>query len=1464
MAGMLNGTRSSRLTRFSIGLLIFILLVVTTTLLLRPLQIKLDAQIREVRDWFIGQAETFLGMRIEYTSMGPSIFGSLDIRDLRFYRTDPEASVGTGDSPPAALLQIHRLRLSYSFLRLIRGEVVDSFEGIRLDKPRLTLYPGDLDWIGRVLPVTESPGIEDLRQYLRQLPRAFTVRIRDGSSLIVTGEDQFRIGNLALESSILAGRISIRGKAGAGLTLNSLPEPFRSLTMTGWIGGSFSDDLEDGTLNIRIPTLAGDAFALRTLAFTLDLGQENLELRKIQDAVPWDLAVVYAYDSGLLSGEFRAEGFSLRQMLVSSGRNSTWLRLFGLAVSGDLSFALGKAGDLRYNVDLSGDFSPIRVVERIGYTLSLHGDRETLNCRRFLLYFPQGTISYTGELGLDPLAPNGTITVSDFSLTGDGVVNADFFLNTTGRNISLFTENLSLGPVFLSALDIEILLEETGFTFLLTALRFTGMESYEDVRLSHLTIDGSYDEEPRHLQVSLVLDVFEAMDLLDMVQPFIEIPEFSLPLNKVIEDISITTELFVTTDFKQILYNAPRSVITYEGSREIFALVSVSGTDRNLEINEYRIVWADSEVDGGGYTDFSDPNDVSFSFRTTYQGLAYHLEGVVQDYRSISVYGSYDLSANFGVTEGGGYSGYIEALSIPVPSTGQLIFLTLRSSLRYNSPDSWFLNIEQMELVNLVTPTSPMTTLRIAGRVDQDGMLFQELFFDDGRGILSGSGTAVRDRESSRIDGQIILTNMDGTERYNITGTYDGDQVDVSLSGTGMQVSRVLRDVHNAVATADARLIWNSWDSYSLRLNYGSFFAQFGERELRVTATGSLDEEECTIEAQVSYDNFQVELPLFRVNRREAHAKTMASIRGSALGRDIDLSFSGDASFQPIDSWFDIDRILKEFRGRIQVDRIQFASLESDDPFQVEFSRTGSSISLEGGPNNMIRLSLADDGAFYTGLSYPSPIRGSITGSITQRIIDAESSNLYIDLESLWRIVPAQDIVNCTGGFVTGSVTIRGPLGDPEFFGAVQGISVRLMVPRYLTEEIGPTPIDVILDGNEMRFGPVRTPVGNGFGEVSGWFRFDRWVPNTFTLDIRVAEDDSIPFGLDIMGVLAKGIVSGHLNLSMEDTILRINGNLTGQNTEITLDTQEISTGVYRYPPADNVSVITNISITTGTKVEFLWPTADFPLLRAYAEVGSRIRIISDTVTDRFTVTGDVNLRNGEIFYFQRSFYVRQGVLSFNENEIQFDPRLTVRAEIRDHTEDGPVTISMFVDNAPLKSFTARLESNPPLSQFEILSLLGQNVTSTTAESGSDSIVFLNSAADIFAQIGVIRRIERRIRDFIGLDMFSVRTQVLQNALMQFTGWRNPVDRIGRVGNYFDNTTVFLGKYFGSNMFAQFMLSTHYNENKIDWWGIEFEGDLGIEMHSPLFDIRWNIVPLHFENMFVDDITFTILWRKSF
>jgi hypothetical protein len=248
-----------------------------------------------------------------------------------------------------------------------------------------------------------------------------------------------------------------------------------------------------------------------------------------------------------------------------------------------------------------------------------------------------------------------------------------------------------------------------------------------------------------------------------------------------------------------------------------------------------------------------------------------------------------------------------------------------------------------------------------------------------------------------------------------------------------------------------------------------------------------------------------------------------------------------------------------------------------------------------------------------------------------------------------------------------------------------------------------------------------------------------------------------------------------------------------------------------------------------------------------------------------FSFTGDISLRGGVIIYFETSYYIRSGMLNFREDQDQFDPRITVRAEVRDRSSSGPVTISMVVDNAPLRSFTPRFESSPALSQMEIMSLMGQSLVGYTGEDGSVSTPFLASSADLLAQSQVMRRIQGALRDFLRLDMFSVRTQFFQRAAFGIFGIEEqPVDRIGWVGNYFDNTSVFVGKYIGSDMFAQLMLSLRYDEKKRTFGGYTLEPDFGLELQSPLGNIQWKLVPSHPENWYINDCSFTISWNFTF
>ena len=222
----------------------------------------------------------------------------------------------------------------------------------------------------------------------------------------------------------------------------------------------------------------------------------------------------------------------------------------------------------------------------------------------------------------------------------------------------------------------------------------------------------------------------------------------------------------------------------------------------------------------------------------------------------------------------------------------------------------------------------------------------------------------------------------------------------------------------------------------------------------------------------------------------------------------------------------------------------------------------------------------------------------------------------------------------------------------------------------------------------------------------------------------------------------------------------------------------------------------------------------------------------------------------------------------FRENELNFDPTITARAEVRDRNENGPVTLSMIVDNAPLTSFTARFESSPPLSQVEIFTLLGQNIAG--AEGIDPMRAFLVTTSDLLAQFTVVREVERYIRNFTRLDMFSIRTQALQNFLFTQTGLMQPhVDINGRLGNYLDNPTIFGGKYVGQNMFVQGMLSMRHDANRAEWGGLVLQPDIGFDFQGPVINdynlrIRWDFVPTSPENWFVNDNSITLTLSRLF
>jgi len=482
-------------------------------------------------------------------------------------------------------------------------------------------------------------------------------------------------------------------------------------------------------------------------------------------------------------------------------------------------------------------------------------------------------------------------------------------------------------------------------------------------------------------------------------------------------------------------------------------------------------------------------------------------------------------------------------------------------------------------------------------------------------------------------------------------------------------------------------------------------------------------------------------------------------------------------------------------------------------------------------------------------------------------------------MESLWRLVVfGVEDFNIAGGYITGQMEFKGPIGNPEFYGTGRATSMRFQVPNYLGGDIRIVPFEIIADGYDMTFGPVIASVGAGTGTAEGFFRFENWIPVIISLDINIPRPTPIPYDFNILGFLANGNASGNLGMTIDlfNYMLELTGNIYINESELGLNMEEIIS--YTETTGNDImNTIIDFTITTGPMVEFAWP-ASGPIIRANPEIGTVIYVFSDSQNRQYSLNSDIRIRSGELFYFERSFYIRQGNIVFRENENQFDPRISARAEIRDRSDAGTVTISMIVENQPLLNFEPRFEASPNLSQLEIYSILGQNfnvsqsdnmdgVTRSLLTSTTELLTQIIASSDILSQFVFFRQFERSVRDYFNLDMFSIRTRLLHNAVISgVTGFAlDPVDRNYGVGNYFDNTTVFIGKYLGKDMIVQGMLTTSHEENNGTFGSIVLEPDIGIELQTPFnVNIRWDFFPYHPKNWWVSGNSITLSWSKSY
>ena len=1487
-------------------------MIVLSAIVMQPLQAVIGDVMIKIRTDFIKTLEDYTGLEIYYSSIRPAFFGSINVRELKFVNNN------------TVLFSISKIQIDFSLYQLLFEKKIE-IHTVTIDKPELNLDTQRdkqaLEYLSSLF--NNNNNIDILEIFF---PQGVEYQIRRGSLKFNNNEITAAAQDINFNLNKNAGELFFNGNFFAEIKYSSFFNTIMILNTSAGISGAGSSDLNEGQVEISvsyITCLLQDEVNKEATFFNSPLNSGRP--REMFTIIPFEAAVsykdsvfnisnlmenysveyVFNYDinSGLFYTNAFFNDFMLTEKIVFSDQWMDSDYFLDMRINGTSAFSYkNDTNAFEYFIDLnglnmrknlsggaslvdafvieaSGDNKYIKINEASFSSSNIKGlDYTLISQQGFELPkggFFYGQAGFSGNISFEktvfnlPFSPQGTLLFNDFSLTGNKGMTSAMDISANSHEIIVLSEKTLIAGTELNDLYITLSPYENEIEIKVSC--YAGDEGA-------ILLDAFVSGNQSQVESSILMNSMTIYDILEFFKPFTDIIEVPDIYASLLQDSMIDADIFLSTDFNNIVYYVPSLLFSAAG---INGELSISGSGKQFNISESIINISDNEVIFSAGIDFANPSDLLFSVYASFLEYSWNLEGQIIDRTTLIAFDPNGINVYGNVTSTGALSGYIESNNFPVPVNGQILYLDFFTSLRYIASDFWNVDIDHFQ-----AGYSSDEYFRFSGIADQDGAIFRNIVYSDSVGILKGNADFSWDTDFSYADLIINITDaLEAGEHYYIYGVYDDKKINASASIAGMHVNRFLKQEQPMLLSAEITAAWDSINLFNAQANITSFYTYLSNTLLTAAVDINVSNDEILLsDLRIDYGVMTAQMPQLQINRASGIAKTSADIKAFAFERRLEGSLELDAVFNKIESWLYLGKAADTFNGSLLFTDVVFGESEYEK-IAFNFSRDDKTLLFSGGLNNMIRLEMDKLGNFFLGLTAPFPIHGTVTGVFDNGNIDAFCNSFFIDLQQLYSLVAFPGEFNVAGGYITGMMEFKGPFWNPELNGTGIGSSMRFQVPGYIKEDLRPVPFMIYAEGHDMTFGPVVTAAGSGAGIISGYFLFENWIPIDIGLDINVSSDNPIPYDFEVSGFLAKGYASGNINVNflMKEHI-EVTGNLYSNDAELGLNIENIQGFLENGSalPITNqnkfLHSIIDMTITTGPIVEFTWPSSS-PIIRVNPEMGTVIKVYSDSRAGQFMLDSNVNIRSGEIYYFDRSFYIRQGHIVFTESENKFDPLISARAEIRDRSDKGTVTISMVVENQPLLRFEPRFESSPNLTQLEIYSILGQNLNSYQGIESTDMATrfLLASTTDILTQIiasssalsqfTFFRQFERRVRDIFRLDMFSIRTRLLHNAVIYGVSNisdQSTVERSNIVGNYFDNTTVFIGKYIGRDMFIQGMLTMRYDSNNTSFGGLVFEPDIGIELQSPFLKIRWDFFPYHPENWWVSDNSITLTWSMSY
>lgn len=1438
-----------------------------------------DSRMTEVRDALLTSLQSRLGRTITYGQVSPSVFGQLAITDLRIY---------SATDPGRVVLSVDRLRASYSLLRLLlTREPMQALREINLSGSVLTLdTQTDQEIFSALLKAAREPGATGAKPFSAPA----TLRI-SGSELSV------RFASEAAQVSVSRLFFSVSGGE-KWLTLSLSCGLAGTLALPGPLGGAFqtrvavsgkaAPDLAWADLDLQVRSFVHDRIALRDQTFLLSYRDGVLRLTKIEDRAPVDLQLEVGTVSRTAKLTFRSDALRASDLFTLRGE---WEPAMGwlahpVSARGALSLGLDGSG-LAYEADVQTVLSDNRLPADVTLSARVSGDAASLRVHSLSLEYPSGSLAFTGDLELPSLLPQGQATIHGLAdLLGrrvDGTLTVGRGPSVAGvpRGLWASAAALEIGGTSLRDVRVDLAMSAGAANVSLSALSVAAPGSALIPR-AYLTGSVTWTPEVR-------VDLAGSVDSITLGAALSALsPGQADALGPSIGAMVASGSLRLATDLKTFAVDIPAVTVVDPSNAGNRATGSLSVADDRVSIRSLDLSYLGQSLSGTAEVDLASGRAVGFRSSFSLNGVPFDVGGSLEA-NDLLFSGSYGIEGALAVfpfeTDRRDMYFWVRSTGMPVPLAGIPVTASLDLKGAFPDGEEWF-----------VTSTGSRAAFRLPGSntpvvaemdfvLNRSGISFERLSLADSVSTVTGTGSVgFVDLSRPAVTLSLRLRGPRTAEQYSVEG---------SLSPEDLQVRM------NAVGSPLARL--------GQRVVTGSF---------RGTATISGSPAAPEINASVALENGRFNRDPITLAADVSASGSGLSLRNLRFGLGSQRLTEGAASFDVKSGTFNLggrydgELLSDQVRLRVGVSgtlagysladvaalafpRNMVATLTVSEatvnavpfpPWSVQFRSQDDALAFTGGPGGVLEGRLGKDRRFTARLKAPFPLVGAIDGILEGSRLNATMAVDRLNVAVISTLLKS-DIVEFTGGTAAGTVTIYGPVNDPDIVGSMRVSGATVRTP------LSPDPVTGV--NTYVSFGPgqateeekvfvldaVTASMGKGKISAAARFTIDHWAPTAFELQLTAEPPEGVRIVWRFGTLAVDGYVRGTARIVHDGVRTQvISSDLVVQSSRLTLDFSTAEADPEAGAEGEPYPMGVDLRITTGRNVQFFWPSQTFPILKTTARQGSVLKVVYDGEADELIMEGEAEVLAGTLFFFDRSFSIREGSIVFQENKLQFDPRVSVRAEIRERdAENQDYRIFLEADRVRLSEFSTqsiRFSSEPALPSAVILERIGQSIFSRTVASGEGTAalpLFASLTGDVINQVGLLSPVEDRVRDFLGLDLVSIRTQLVQNFLVdKILSQGNGLDNNGpALGKYFGNTELTIGKYIGDDLFLTMMVRLQTADaggqpGIVGLTGLSPAFEIGLEWETPFFILDWSFLPRHPESLFLSDNTLGIRWRLSY